>query len=102
MKRLNAEFLTCVSVFCSCFPPNGISQTNDDSRAPTMRPIIRGRSDAVSSMKAEATEAARRILGAGGNAFDAAGAGQAALAVTDLPSNGVIFGRHRPGERFVI
>jgi gamma-glutamyltranspeptidase/glutathione hydrolase len=40
-------------------------------------------------MKAEATEAARRILGAGGNAFDAAVAGQAALAVTDFPSNGV-------------
>ena len=40
-------------------------------------------------MKPEATEAARRILQAGGNAFDAAVAGQAALAVTDFPSNGV-------------
>ena len=61
----------------------------DGSWPPTMRPVIRGRSNAVSSMKAEATEAARRILGAGGNAFDAAVAGQAALAVTDFPSNGV-------------
>jgi gamma-glutamyltranspeptidase/glutathione hydrolase len=40
-------------------------------------------------MKPEATEAARRILEAGGNAFDAAVGGQAALAVTDFPANGV-------------
>ena len=55
----------------------------------TMRPVIRGQQAAVSSMKAEATEAARRILEAGGNAFDAAVGGQAALAVTDFPANGV-------------
>src|SRR6516162_5711368 len=89
MKLLSVAFLTCISVFCSRFPPNGIAQTKDGSWPPTMRPVIRGRSNAVSSMKAEATEAARRILGAGGNAFDAAVAGQAALAVTDFPSNGV-------------
>jgi gamma-glutamyltranspeptidase/glutathione hydrolase len=40
-------------------------------------------------MKAEATEAARRILQAGGNAFDAAVAGQAALGMTDFAMNGV-------------
>jgi gamma-glutamyltranspeptidase/glutathione hydrolase len=55
----------------------------------TMRPVIRGRQAAVSSMKAEATEAARRILAEGGNAFDAIVGGQAALAVTDFPMNGV-------------
>ena len=55
----------------------------------TMRPVIRGRHAAVASMKAEATEAARRILDAGGNAFDAAVAGQAALGVTDFSLNGV-------------
>jgi gamma-glutamyltranspeptidase/glutathione hydrolase len=55
----------------------------------TMRPVIRGRQAAVSSMKAEATEAARRILAEGGNAFDAIIGGQAALAVTDFPLNGV-------------
>ena len=54
-----------------------------------MRPVIRGRHAAITSMKAEATEAARRILDAGGNAFDAAVAGQAALAVTDFSLNGV-------------
>jgi gamma-glutamyltranspeptidase / glutathione hydrolase len=55
----------------------------------TMRPVIRGRHAAVSSMKAEATEVARRILDAGGNAFDAAVGGQAALAVSDFSLNGV-------------
>jgi len=40
-------------------------------------------------MKAEATEAARRILAQGGNAFDAIVGGQAALAVTDFALNGV-------------
>jgi len=55
----------------------------------TMRPVIRGQHAAVSSMKPEATEAARRILAEGGNAFDAIVGGQAALAVTDFPLNGV-------------
>jgi gamma-glutamyltranspeptidase/glutathione hydrolase len=54
-----------------------------------MRPVIRGRQAAVATMKAEATEAARRILDAGGNAFDAAVGGQAALAVTDFSLNGM-------------
>lgn len=40
-------------------------------------------------MKPEATWAAERILQAGGNAFDAIVAGQAALAVVDAASNGV-------------
>jgi len=40
-------------------------------------------------MKPQATDAARQILQAGGNAFDAAVAGQAALGVTDFPMNGV-------------
>ena len=57
--------------------------------AHTMRPVIRGRVAAISSMMPQATEAARRILAEGGNAFDAAVGGQAALAVTDFPSNGV-------------
>jgi gamma-glutamyltranspeptidase / glutathione hydrolase len=65
-----------------------LSGQNNDSTQ-TMRPVIRGRNAAVSSMKAEATEVARRILDAGGNAFDAAVGGQAALAVTDFSLNGV-------------
>ncbi len=55
----------------------------------TMRPVIRGQQYAVSSMKSEATEAAVRILEAGGNAFDAAVAGQAVLALVDPDSNGL-------------
>jgi gamma-glutamyltranspeptidase/glutathione hydrolase len=65
------------------------AQDDDPGASATMRPVIRGRQAAVASMKPEATEAARRILQAGGNAFDAAVAGQAALAVTDFPLNGV-------------
>ena len=72
--------LTLVAVACA--------QTYDSS-SQTMRPVIRGRHAAVASMKAEATEAARRIFDAGGNAFDAAVAGQAALGVTDFSLNGV-------------
>jgi gamma-glutamyltranspeptidase/glutathione hydrolase len=66
-----------------------LAQDDDSAGSATMRPVIRGRQAAVASMKPEATDAARRILQAGGNAFDAAVAGQAALAVTDFPSNGV-------------
>jgi gamma-glutamyltranspeptidase/glutathione hydrolase len=69
-------------------PPLVIAQ-NDDASGQTMRPVIRGRQAAVSSMKPQATDAARQILQAGGNAFDAAVAGQAALGVTDFPMNGV-------------
>ena len=56
--------------------------------ARTMRPVITGRQYAVSSMKHQATEAAVRTLEAGGNAFDAAVAGQAVLALVDPASNG--------------
>jgi len=79
----------CLSILCLGFVPHGFAQKGDGSGGKTMRPVIRGRQAAVSSMKAEATEAARRILQAGGNAFDAAVGGQAALAVTDFPMNGV-------------
>jgi gamma-glutamyltranspeptidase/glutathione hydrolase len=62
---------------------------DENNSVQTMRPVIRGRQAAVSSMKPQATDAARQILQAGGNAFDAAVAGQAALGVTDFPMNGV-------------
>jgi len=55
----------------------------------TMRPVVRGRHYAVASMKPEATLAAERVLRAGGNAFDAAVAGQAVLAQVDAAANGV-------------
>ena len=66
-----------------------LAQEGPAAPAHTMRPVIRGRVAAISSMMPQATEAARRILEEGGNAFDAAVGGQAALAVTDFPSNGV-------------
>jgi gamma-glutamyltranspeptidase/glutathione hydrolase len=55
----------------------------------TMRPVIRGRTWAVSTMKAEATRAAEKILLAGGNAFDAAVAAQAVLGQVDPAMNGL-------------
>jgi gamma-glutamyltranspeptidase/glutathione hydrolase len=61
----------------------------DEIRIATMRPVVRGRTQAVASMKAEATQAAEHILQAGGNAFDAAVAGQAVLGLVDAASNGV-------------
>jgi gamma-glutamyltranspeptidase/glutathione hydrolase len=54
----------------------------------TMRPLITGRQYAVSSMKHQATEAGVRILEAGGNAFDAAVAGQAVLSLVHPGANG--------------
>jgi gamma-glutamyltranspeptidase / glutathione hydrolase len=80
-RRVSAA-LASVLVFASLLP----AQTDTSQ---TMRPVIRGRRAAIASMKAEATEAARRILDAGGNAFDAAVAGQAALAVADFSLNGM-------------
>src|SRR2546429_1254821 len=65
------------------------SLCQSDGPGQTMRPVIRGTHAAVSSMKPQATDAARQILQAGGNAFDAAAAGQAALGITDFPMNGV-------------
>jgi gamma-glutamyltranspeptidase/glutathione hydrolase len=62
---------------------------SDAARTGTMRPVIRGRTQAAASMKPEATRAAERILQAGGNAFDAAVAGQAVLGLVDAASNGV-------------
>jgi gamma-glutamyltranspeptidase/glutathione hydrolase len=61
----------------------------DEIRTGMMRPVIRGRTQAAASMKPEATQAAERILRAGGNAFDAAVASQAVLGLVDAASNGV-------------
>jgi gamma-glutamyltranspeptidase/glutathione hydrolase len=57
--------------------------------AQTMRPVIRGADYAVSARTPQTAQAAERIFRAGGNAFDAAVAAQAALSVTDPASNGV-------------
>ncbi len=59
------------------------------SRLRTTRPVIRGTHYAVSSMKPEASLSAERILRAGGNAFDAAVAGQAVLGIADMAMNGL-------------
>ncbi|HKD90595.1 MAG TPA: gamma-glutamyltransferase [Terriglobales bacterium] len=81
--------LLVLFAFVATFSFTQQSEQAEPLTGKTMRPIIRGRHAAVSSMKQEATAAAIRILQAGGNAFDAAVAGQAALAVTDFSLNGV-------------
>src|SRR5438309_2646459 len=64
-------------------------ESENQSAARTMRPIVRGQHFAVASMKAEATRAAERILEKGGNAFDAIVAGQAVLGLVDGAMNGI-------------
>src|SRR6202030_2038805 len=86
---VSTRLVTRVLILCLGFAANSIAQGPDAPLPRTMRPVIRGRQAAVSSMKAEATEVARRILETGGNAFDAVVGGQAALAVTDFALNGV-------------
>ena len=66
-----------------------MAQSADAVATQTMRPVIRGRQAAVSSLRSQATEAARRILEVGGNAFDAAVTGQAVLGLTDFADNGL-------------
>lgn len=56
---------------------------------PLTRPVIRGRSYAVSTRKPQATQAAERVLLSGGNAFDAAVAAMTVLAVTDPAMTGM-------------
>src|SRR4029079_7974433 len=68
---------------------NSADEEKANTTSKTMRPIIRGRHYAATSMKPEATHATERILEAGGNAFDAIVAGQAALALTDPAMNGL-------------
>lgn len=86
-KSSQSVKLVLASLLSLSFVPQTLAQITDSRQ--TMRPVIRGRHAAVASMKAEATEVARQILDAGGNAFDAAVGGQAALAVTDFAYNGV-------------
>src|SRR5689334_17097399 len=69
--------------------PSSAQDPSDEVRTGTARPVIRGRTQAAASMKPEASRAAERILQAGGNAFDAAVAGQAVLGIVDAASNGV-------------
>jgi len=88
MRRIwSAAFV----VLALAFAAPALAQDNEPAATTgrTLRPVVRGRQAAVSSMRAEASQAAEKILRAGGNAFDAAVGGQAALAVVHAESNGV-------------
>ena len=91
MRRLQTCLLGVLLLSLSRDVPDGrpgtIRQLDDLAAARSGR-SIRGTQYAVSSMKLQATEAAVRILEAGGNAFDAAVAGQAVLALVNPESNG--------------
>jgi gamma-glutamyltranspeptidase/glutathione hydrolase len=89
--RVRASIICAALCLIAAVPENVGTQTPAEPRAPerTVRPVLRGSQYAVSSMKAEATAAAVRILEAGGNAFDAVVAGQAVLSLVDFASNGI-------------
>jgi gamma-glutamyltranspeptidase/glutathione hydrolase len=78
-----------VPAFAACLLVAQSDPSATPLRRSTMRPVVRGRAHAVASMKPESTQVAERILRAGGNAFDAAVAGQAVLGIVDAANNGV-------------
>jgi gamma-glutamyltranspeptidase/glutathione hydrolase len=81
--------VTLAALAGAAAPPTARQEAAQETRpGRTMRPVITGRMYAVSSMKHQASAAAVRILDAGGNAFDAAVAGQAVLALADPSLNG--------------
>jgi len=89
MRRLQTCLLGALMVsICVGYQMDAQEQPDSPTSSRTLRPVIRGTRYAVSSMKSQATEAAVRILEAGGNAFDAAVAGQAVLALVNPESNG--------------
>jgi len=67
----------------------GQPRERGERREPTRGRMVRGRQYAAASMHPLATQAAQQILQAGGNAFDAAVAGQAALGAVLPASNGI-------------
>jgi gamma-glutamyltranspeptidase/glutathione hydrolase len=85
--RFHLIVVSSVLVCASALPTFAQDPPTEARSTHTMRPLITGRQYAVSSMKHQATEAAVRILEAGGNAFDAAVAGQAVLALVDPALN---------------
>ncbi|MHB8972196.1 MAG: gamma-glutamyltransferase [Pirellulaceae bacterium] len=91
MNKTISAAQTCVMLFVVFSHAMFAEGAGKPQAAPgrLMRPVIRGRSYAVSSMRPESTQVAERILRAGGNAFDAAVAAQAVLALVDAPNNGV-------------
>ena len=86
---MKSHLLLLAAAAALCLPAQVPAPARRPTRTPMMRPLIRGTRYAVSSMKPECTIVAQRILEAGGNAFDAAVAAQAVLALTDAANNGI-------------
>ena len=89
MKMCTTPMVAAGAHLCSMLAFTVVATAQAQPADRTMRPVIRGEQYAVTSMSAPATAAAVRILEAGGNAFDAAVAGQAVLALVDPDSNGI-------------
>ncbi|PYV10254.1 MAG: gamma-glutamyltransferase [Acidobacteria bacterium] len=85
----NRRLLRMAAFLVALAAQTAAAQEEQERFRATMRPVVRGRACAVASMKPEATQAAERILLAGGNAFDAIVAGQAVLGLVDAAANGI-------------
>src|SRR4051812_28132551 len=85
---LACAILTTLATLPAMSTPQDQDPNTDPRFTTTTRPVISGRQYAVATMKPQATDAAMRILDAGGNAFDAAVAGQAVLGLVDPAMNG--------------
>jgi gamma-glutamyltranspeptidase/glutathione hydrolase len=92
MRRLLTALIPALVILIALPVARAMMQQQSDPSDPratsTTRPVIMGRHHSASSMKPQATDAAMRILEAGGNAFDATVAGHAVLALTDPAMNG--------------
>jgi gamma-glutamyltranspeptidase/glutathione hydrolase len=91
--QYSSTAVVCAALMCSAAVltathQNQAQAARESQPSRTMRPVITGRQYAVSSMKHQATEAGVRTLEAGGNAFDAAVAGQAVLSLVHPGANG--------------
>jgi gamma-glutamyltranspeptidase / glutathione hydrolase len=92
--------MSCLLVAVFCAARHGSAQQEQEfyervvverttSSARTVKPMVIGTQYAVTSMMPQATVAAQAILQSGGNAFDAAVAGQAVLGLVAPSSNGI-------------
>src|SRR5512133_4107069 len=82
-------YLRSALLVCAAAAAGYAQQQPARASAQTMKQLARGTEYAVSSMMPQASLAAEHILRAGGNAFDAIVAGQAALGVAQPNMNGV-------------
>ncbi|MBM3811065.1 MAG: gamma-glutamyltransferase [Acidimicrobiia bacterium] len=89
MRRILLAILACMAVPAQERDPSHERVVVDRGSGSTMKPLVHGARYAAASMAHQATQAADRMLAAGGNAFDAIVAGQAVLGLVAPASNGI-------------